>query len=85
MAKFTWSATIGYGHDFCDGGWIVLVLFVLAEAAVIYAVLKFGVELGSEDGAGLMECPLERSAAAQELILAEVTCELSLHLAEMLE
>ncbi|EJT46694.1 hypothetical protein A1Q1_04659 [Trichosporon asahii var. asahii CBS 2479] len=85
VAKFTWSATIGYGHDFCDGGWIVLVLFVLAEAAVIYAVLKFGVELGSEDGAGLMECQLERSAAAQELILAEVTCELSLHLAEMLE
>lgn len=58
-------------------------LFVLFEVAAIVAVMKTGVPVG--EGSGPTACELGRSAAAQELIRADVTCELSLYLADMLD
>lgn len=49
------------------------------------AVIKVGVELGCEDGPQLTACDLERTGAAQELILPGAICEVPLYLADMPE
>lgn len=82
LAQFTWCALGGQGREFWAGGWAVLALFVLAECAVITAVVWFGAETGADSTVGALgEAP---PPAAWAVVDGEV-CRLSLYLAEMLE
>lgn len=80
LAQFAWCALGGQGRDFWAGGWAVLVLFVLAECAVITAVVWFGAETMTEStGRTLGEAPPRAVWAADGEM-----CRLSLYLADML-